>query len=60
MNWTNDFLHDDSGKIFGEVITQFYESKCKAMYENTFLGWYVSKDLARKAVEKYHKENATK
>ena len=57
MNWTKDYFHDESGKIFGEVPTTFYElTKFKALYDNSFLGWYVSKEQARKAVENRHKE----
>lgn len=49
-NWTDSgYYHDNKGKILGQAIR--FDDRYKAMLDKMFLGWYVTEDHARKAVE---------
>ena len=48
--WTRNYYHDSKGKILGAVVV--IDDKYKASTEaNGFVGWYISADHARIAVE---------
>jgi len=53
-SWTNNYYHDSTGKILGTVST-FDESRVKAVIDNLFIGWYISEDFAKSAVEEAYK-----
>jgi hypothetical protein len=53
-SWTNNFYHDSTGKILGSIMT-VDSNKYKALIDNLFIGWYISEDFAKSAVEEAHK-----
>lgn len=48
-SWSEGYYHTDKGKILGSVT--LYDNRYKALLENVFIGWYISEDHARLAVE---------
>ncbi len=48
-SWTENFYHNDKGKILGSVSD--YNGQHKALLGNFFIGWYISETHARNAVE---------
>lgn len=56
-SWTENFYHDEKGKILGSVSE--YGGQHKAILDKMFIGWFISEDYAKKAVEEaYLKENS--
>ena len=47
--WTNNYYHNSSGKILGSIV--FYVDKYKAMIDTMFIGWFISEECAKLAVE---------
>jgi hypothetical protein len=47
--WTENFYHDEKGKILGSVME--YGGQHKALIDKMFLGWFISERYAKKAVE---------
>lgn len=54
-SWTNGYYHDSTGKILGSI--SLYNDKYKALIDNLFIGWFISEDHAKSAVESAY-ENA--
>lgn len=48
-DWTGNHYHNDKGKILGSVSD--YNGQHKALLGNFFIGWYISENHARIAVE---------
>ena len=51
-SWTNGYYHDSTGKILGSFVP--YGDKYKAMLDSIFIGWFISEDHAKAAVESAH------
>ena len=54
-SWTNGYYHDTKGKILGNVIV--YNDIYKALLNNIFLGWFISEEYARTAVESAYSDS---
>lgn len=50
--WTSNYYHDQTGKILGSVT--LYDDKYKALQDGMFIGWFISEEHARAAVEEAH------
>ena len=50
-SWSNSYYHDSKGKIMGSVTC--FVDKYKALGNNLFLGFFISEDHAKGAVEEY-------
>lgn len=49
-SWTSYHYHDSKGKILGSIM--FVDSfKYKALTNGIFIGWYISEECAKSAVE---------
>ena len=56
-SWTNNYYHNSTGKILGSIVQ--YGDKYKALIDNLFLGWFISEEYAKLAVESAHKDKFT-
>lgn len=52
-SWTNEWYHNDKGKILGSIST-FQDGRVKALFDNVFIGWFINIESAKKAVEDAH------
>lgn len=48
-SWTDNYYHNSVGKILGSIA--LYDNRYKALLDNMFLGWFISEEYARAAVE---------
>lgn len=48
-SWTDNFYHDQKGRILGSL--SFYDNRYKASLDNKFLGWFISEEHAKQAVQ---------
>lgn len=53
-SWTNGYYHDPAGRILGSIV--IYGDKYKAMLDNLFIGWFISEDHAKVAVESSYRD----
>lgn len=53
-SWTNNYYHTPDGRIIGSIV--LYGDKYKAMIDNLFIGWFISEEFARIAVESAHRD----
>jgi hypothetical protein len=53
-SWTENFYHDSTGKILGSIMT-VDSTKYKALLDNLFIGWYISEETAKSAVQEAYK-----
>ncbi len=54
-DWTNNFYHTSKGKVLGSISE--YNGLYKALLNNVFLGFYISEEYAKSAVEENFEEN---
>lgn len=54
-SWTNSYYHDISGKILGSVI--LFDDRYKATLDKMFIGFYITEDHAKKAVEEAYTDS---
>lgn len=48
-SWTNAYYHDSTGKILGSIV--LCGDKYKALLDSMFIGWFISEEHAKNAVE---------
>lgn len=53
-DWTENFYHDSKGKVLGTISE--YNGQYKALFNNVFIGWYISADYAKNAIEEAHSD----
>lgn len=56
-SWTNSYYHTPEGKILGSIV--LYGDKYKAMIDSLFIGWFISEEYAKSAVESAHNDGFT-
>ena len=56
-SWTNNYYHDSAGKILGSFV--LYGDKYKAMIDSMFIGWFISEEHAKLAVESVYADGFT-
>ena len=56
-SWTNNYYHDPVGKILGSIV--LYGDKYKAMIDSMFIGWFISEEHAKVAVESAYADGFT-
>lgn len=54
-SWTNGYYHDGKGKILGSVV--LFDDRYKAMLDKMFIGWYITEDHAKSAIEEAHQDS---
>ena len=53
--WTDNYYHTNKGKILGSV--SLYDNRYKALLDNVFIGWYISEDHAKLAVQEAYRDS---
>jgi hypothetical protein len=56
-SWTNNYYHNSTGKILGSIV--LYGDKYKAMIDSMFIGWFISEEHAKVAVESAYADGFT-
>lgn len=51
-SWSNSYYHDETGKILGSIVP--CGDKYKALLDSMFIGWFISEEHAKTAVESAH------
>ncbi len=54
-SWTNGYYHDISGKILGSVV--LFDDRYKASLDKMFIGFYITEDHAKRAIEEAYKDS---
>lgn len=53
--WTNSYYHDGKGKILGSVV--LFDDRYKASLDKMFIGFYITEDHAKSAVEESYRDS---
>lgn len=53
-DWYEYMYHDPKGRILGSISD--YNGKYKAMLDTMFIGWFISEEFAKKAVEEAYND----
>lgn len=54
-SWSENFYHDAKGKILGSI--SFYDGRYKALLDNVFIGWYISEEHSKIAVQEAYQDS---